>query len=795
MREQSSPSPFAFSDFPEEKPVDLRLYLGLLRRYWYLFLLFPFLTLSAAWLYLRYTPKTYEVKSTVLIKGQESGSSASDLTEEVAFSDLGSGLLTGSINLENEMQILRSRSLMRGVVDSLNLRVQYLVQGRIAGSELYKRSPVHLDSFVLAEGRKSIRLYLEILDDYFYRLRPYDSEGDSISVKARFGQPFRWKGHTFSFSRNTGEGVSAYKEIIVAISDPDKVAQQYAGKLNVRRREYSYVLELSMKDYVPRKTVDVLNMLYKVYDKAAREDKNAVARNTLQFINERLRYLTGELADVEGTLVEFRKRHVIPAEVEGNVQSLMAQLQEYDQRRADLSLQSALLDRLEEELRRNGRNYQILPAAFSFDQSQLNALIQQYNERILQRQRLLQGGTTDNPAVELLSKELVDLHTSLLENLTLAKEQLALQLQQVESKAEELLGQARTMPAVERDLLQIQRQQSIKENLFLYLLQKREETALSLAVTASDFRIVDPPVLFEARVVKPQAKVIWALSWMLGLGLPVLFIVLLNLMNTKIRSEEDVTSVTDVPILGKVAESSKKKFLVVSKGSRSAVAEMFRLLRTNLNFVLPEGNRQVLLITSGTSGDGKTFITANLGMSIALSGKRTLLVGMDLRKPKLCANLLKKSPEKGLTNYLIGQADPGEIIYPVLQQPDKEEEMLFILPSGPLPPNPAELLLQKEKMQNLMDYLRAQFDVIIIDTPPVGMVADALLINEYIDGAIFVLRDHYTPKEVLKTLDDLYRRGKFKNLSAIINAIKIGSGYGYGYGYGYGKGYGYYEES
>jgi len=777
----------------EDKPLDLRRYLGLLLRFWYLFVIIPALAFTIAWLYLRYTPKTYEVHSTVLIKGSEEGS-VSDLTEEVAFSDLGSGLLSSSINLENEMQILKSRSLMKAVVDSLNLNVQYLIEGRIAESELYGNSPVVLDSFHLPEGKKSLKFRLHIWEDDSYSLYPYggDVGPQQEAVKRPFGKWSEFGEGRFLFRRLQGEHISNYKDLVVVIRDPEQVAQQYAGQLGVKRREYSFVLDLSMRDFVPEKAVDILNQLYVAYDIAAREDKNTVARNTLNFVENRLRILARELSAVEGDVVSFKQQHGVTTQVEANVGMMLSQLQEFDQRLSELDLQRELLDRMEGVLREGGQKFEVLPAAFSFDNQDLNALIAQYNQGVLQRDRLLQGSTGSNPAVEALTQELKKLHGSLLENLALVREQLDAHVRQLQRKAADLMAKAHSIPRVERDLLQIERQRSIKENLFLYLLQKREESALSLAVTASDFRIVDPPARFQAKVIKPQKAVVYALSLLLGLGLPVLFIFLTELFNNKIQSEEDVTSRTGVPVLGKLAESKKKKFLVVREKSRSAIAEMFRLLRTNLNFLLPEGKRQVLLVSSGTSGDGKTFVSANLGMSLALSGKRTVLLGMDLRKPKLCANLVGEGscPPKGLTNYLIGEAAVEEIVYPL----SDIHPNLFLIPSGPQPPNPAELLMQKEKMEALFAYLRTTYELVIIDTPPVGMVADPLLLKDYIDGTLLIVRDGYTPKEVLKTIDEIYTNKKLPHPAIIINGIKAQRGYGYGYGYGYGDGYGYYEQ-
>ncbi len=758
----------------KERAFDLKALLyHYVWKFWYLYLILPAMAYFAAWAYLRYAVPEYEVKCSLLIKDEQKGSG---LSETALLQELGA--IQETKNIENEIQILKSQTLMEEVVRKLNLGVKYFAVGRVKNEEMYGNSYIRLDSFKLRKGESAF-LDVQCIDSFNFEL----IEGEKRSTHP-FGQWIETSKGTFWITRNLAAPMLDQGHAIIQIIPIESIARAYIQNLLVKPMSYySSVLEMKLREPIARRAANVLNKLVEVYNHAAAEDKNKVSENTIKFIDQRLIFLTDELSTVEGGVQKYKQRNQIGTSIEAGMDIVLNEMSQFDEEISDLEVQHSILQSMEAYLARmSEERYQLIPANLSTDDVVLSQLLIRFNEKVLSKNRLMQTAKSDNPALLSLNQELQSLHINVLESIKKVSKKTETILGIARAKRSGITGKVREVPRMERELQEIMRQQSIKQNLYLFLLQKREETLLALASTTANSRVVDPARPNNIPV-KPQKQLLYVLSVMFGLALPALYILLKDLLNDTVEGENDLQKATDAPYLGGIAYSQGKKNIVMTGKSRSAVAEMFRLLRTNIQFILPPAidKGQTILITSGASGDGKTFVTANVGVAFALSGKKTVLIELDLRKPKLARYLGAMEHEKGLTNYLLGQANAAEII-----RPSALQENLFYIPCGPLPPNPSELIMY-QALDELIVSLKADFDFIIIDTSPVGLVADALLLDRFSSAAIYVVRQGQTKKGMLKILHNIHQDKKMRNLAVVLNGIKEGKrdGYGYGYGYGY----------
>jgi tyrosine-protein kinase Etk/Wzc len=754
----------------EESDLDIRRLLFDYLRNWYWIVLCVGLGLFGAWVYLRYSTSIYEVAGTVLIDEEQKSS----LSQEAIVAEMG---FTPSSDVADELQILRSRDLMLRVVDSLGLDVSVFREGRIKDSEMYTQSPFRV-TYQKPEGYGTT-LRLRVIDNQDYMLL---SERED-SLLGRFGVPLVWEQDTFVLTAidamNRGD---IYR---VEIAAPEQMAARYAGRLGVSQVEESSVIRLRLEDAVPDKAEDIINTLILRYNERILNEKNEAGRNTLAFIDERLGFITEELYSVEQQVEGFKENNEMAVDLSVRAERYLEQLQELDQQKTELQLKQDMLTRMTAYLDLD--DFRSLPVSEELLGGTLNTLIQNYNQLVFERENFLETATPENPGVSTYNEQLAFMQSNIRLAIETMQENMDNQLVTIRDRIQPLEERIDRVPSNERQLLQIMRQQQIKEQLFLFLLQKREETALSVAAQTADARVLDRPTR-KGRV-SPVPMRIYAIACVLGMGLPIGVLSLRVLLDNKIRNRDDLESLTQIPFLGSIAQSKKKETIVVKKGSRSAIAEMFRLLRTNLLFNAAGTSSKVMLVTSSVSGEGKTFISINLGSSLALSGKKVVLVGLDLRKPKLAKYLTGSKDHRGITNYLVG----NDLGLDELIQPVPEYDNLFFLPCGPLPPNPAELLMT-EKLQQALRDLQKEFDYVLLDTSPVGLVTDALLLEDQVDQSIIVSRTDYTTHNLIRMLNEVYQDQKLPRMGIVLNGVTAKQGYGYGKSYGYGYGYGYYSD-
>ncbi|WP_439881737.1 GumC family protein [Pontibacter sp. MBLB2868] len=751
----------------ESESIDIKGVLAKYLRYWYLFVLGVVLSLAIAYLYLRYATPLYSVSSTLLVKDDQQGAN-------VLFSDL--ALLQNSKSMENEIIVLKSSTLMQRVLTELSLNTRYFVDGRVKSIELYgENRPIkviasNLDSAAL---RKTFTIHVK--DKNIFEL-----EDEAGSATYQFGKQINKPYGSFTVLTVPGK-VVAGKTITVLFQDIRKRAEYYNQALAIAPYNKSAsVLVLSLVDAVPEKAEDIINKLTEVYIAGGVEDKKRLATSTIQFIDERLKYLTEELTAVEKDVEQYKKENEL-VDVSTAANLALSNTEAYRKQLADLAIQIDILESIESYITKEEKPVDLIPTSLSISDPTLGGLIANFNQLQLERQRLLQTAKPESPLVKNINVQLANLQENILENLRNVRRGLTISRNNLQASASQFRSKVQQAPTLEREMQVIGRQQGIKSELYLYLLQKREEAAISLAATVSNSRVIDPATKGDMPV-DPKPQMVYLIALLVGLAVPFAGITVADLLNDKVQLVKDVEKKTATPILGELNHSDTFETVIVKKDSRTPVAEQFRLIRSNLQFATIGKENKVILITSSMTGEGKTFFSINLAASLMLTGKKVVIIGFDLRKPKLTQGLNLPN-DMGITNYLISdQVGIEDIVQKVPEHPN-----LYVIGVGPIPPNPGELMMLP-KIGVLIEQLKEVFDHVVIDTAPVGQVADAFALAPYIDSSIYLVRYNYTSKSQLAIIDDIYRSKKLKHPMIVLNDAKKGNSHGYGYGYGYGYG-------
>jgi tyrosine-protein kinase Etk/Wzc len=773
-----------------EKPVDIQRILGFARRYWYLLVLFPFLCVSIAYFYTKYAAKQYKITSIILIKQDESKKGS----KQGATFDASSLFLGNASNVADEIEILKSRTLMANVLSELNINPSIHAIGRMKNTPYYHNYPIVVDSFSFSEkvleSITNFILEVHIVDNLHFNVKRND-----IKVSGQFGIPFKIDSCFFILRKVKDE---QQKSFLITFKSIESVSKEYLEKLTVSPIKgaggtgNSNAVSISLIDELPKRGVDIVTKLIEVYNRFGIEDKNSGDKNALKFIDNRVSLLTGEVNSGEKDIENYKKSQGILADATSGINFTLEKLGVSDNKITELEIKKTVFNSLLESLTKQSNNseFSLMPANLVENNSSTALQIVEYNKLILERLRLLKFAKKENASVMILETQINNTKAIIQENIdaTISNLQKEIDFSLEKFKSENFIADQELLkvPSKERGLLEITRIKNLKESIYLYLLQKREETALSLATTVVNARVLDSAIS-SSLPIKPNKQQIILSAFLIGLIIPIVIIYVKVLLNNTIEKEDDIRVQTSTPYLGYITMGEDSKtHIVVEKDNRTASAETFRLLRSNLQFMLATSVNKTVMITSSMTGEGKSFVTLNLGVSLALTSKKTIILGFDLRKPKLISYLQNKpslnKSEKGLTHFLAGDIPIEMIVHQSSVNP-----FLYYIPSGPIPPNPAELILQ-EKTDKLFDYLKTEFDFIIIDTPPVGMVVDAILLAKYASTTLYVTRFGVTKKAQLRIVDGLYRDKKLPKPSIVLNAVKSGIGYGYGYGYEYGYG-------
>jgi capsular exopolysaccharide synthesis family protein len=732
------------------------------------------LSLIGAYIYLRYATEIYRSTGQIVIRDESSSGKAGDDKLDALMQP------DSRKNVQTEIEILQSRPLMSRVVEALNLNFNYISKGRFKELNVYKIAAFRIEALKVSDSSQSFTLNL-----FFPTQQTFKVNGSQQTYS--FGQTFSNKYGEFRMVRVSNGSIN--QECKVVWNPTVQQASMLLGGLVVTPKQNTGILALTMEATSPDLAADVINRLVEEYKVATIEDKNEVTKKSLNFIDANLRDRERELDSIKRIFVAYQKaNNVIEPQLQtanyfSRVEDAIRQEQ---QQRIQLNNALQLLDYLSNPS--TAKNP--VPSSLGISDPTLNDLVSSYNKAQLERKALLENAPPGNVVVQQKTEETEALRNKILENVKNIRQAYGTAIGTLQSSSGQAVSQIRTLPNKKQELLNIQQQLESKAQIYNTLLSKREESAIALASTISNTKVLQEalPVFTP---IKPNNQSTKILAILIGVVVPTVLIVILELINDKVTSRNDVERITDATILGEIGHSSVDKALIVTPGNRKFISEQFRILRSNLQYVLPNIERPVIMVTSSFSGEGKSFISTNVGAVMALANKKTIILEFDIRKPKIVSGLgMQKS--KGLTNYILGQATLEELPVKV-----SGNENLYVLPCGPIPPNPSELLLD-EKLATLFEYLRRNFDVVIMDTAPVGMVSDAMTLSKFADCTLYIVRQGHTYKKQISLIEEYYNEHKLPKISIVLNDVKAKAGYGNygygGYGYGYGYGAGYFEE-
>lgn len=788
------------NNVPEEGGFDIKVVLSYLYDYWKWFALSMVVALSLAFVYLRYTAPTYQVTSKILLQDKEKGtfSSQADMLSDFGFQ-------AQNTNVENEIEVINSMSVVRGAVLSSGLYVSYVVPG-FGDREIYKENSPVLVSFP-TDSLQNLQAPLNLHFEFSGTTTKvsYEYINEPLGIK-EIKKPVTINGFPFVLSTSVGEVVidssevidNASGELLVAIKTIDGAAASYMGALSVAPvSKTSSVAVLAVKTKVPQNGIDFLNAVMESYNHVTNEDKRQVARKTERFIIDRIDSLSVELQVMETRLAAYKKQNQL-IDPKLDAPSVSQNKAEYTRQLEEIDLMIEASRFLNSYVNNPENDMKVIPTTFGVTVDQaLVTLIANYNREVVERNQLLLTVTEDNPSLRHLTEKVSSMQSDLRLALEAFDKSLSIQRQAVAALVDSYTDRFQMSPDIERELLTITRECDVKSGLYVMLLQKYEENALSLAVTADNLRCVDAPAY--AGMVAPNSKMVYLMAFFLGLLIPAGIIYLIVLLRTHITSVEEVQKALPIPHVGTIPfkknRTEKSRIIVVEKNTNDFMAEAFRVLRTNLQFVMKKTSGKVIMFTSTTSGEGKTFVAGNLAVSTALLGKKVVLLGLDVRKPRLAELFNLDVNAEGITSYLAADEKNVAMLDKFIV-PSGVVPGLDILPAGIVPPNPAELL-SRSNLDKAIEYLSAKYDYVILDTAPVGLVSDSMIVSRVADALLYVVRIGYTNRDAFTFLKSLISDGRLENVSVVVNADgvtkrKYGYGnYGYGgYGYGYG-GYGY----
>ena len=760
--------------------------------------------LIAAWVYLYVSTPVYNISATVLIKDDKKGGSAGMLS---GLESLGlDGMISSSQNIDNEIEVLRSKTIAKEVVEDLGLYISYTDEDEFPSKNMYKTSPVQVNLTpqeadlleepmiveVMLQPQGSMDVNVKIGDDEYQK---HFEKLPAVFPTDKGTLAFFLTPDSVLSSKRTSEETTdsekTIRNITATINKPLAVAKVYCKNMTIEpTSKTTSVAVISLKNSNVERGKDFINKLLEMYNINTNNDKNEVAQKTAEFINERISIISKELGSTEKDLESFKRGAGI-TDLTSDAQIALTGSAEYEKKRVENQTQINLLQDLQRYMQNEG--YEVLPSNIGLQDLNLAAAINRYNDVLVERKRLLRTSTENNPTIINLDTSISAMKENVQVSLDRVLRGLYITKADLDREANRYSRRISEAPGQEREFVSIARQQEIKAGLYLMLLQKREENAITLAATANNAKIIDDAIADDAPV-SPRSKITYLIALILGVGIPVGVIYLLELTKFKIEGRADVEKLTSAPIVGDIPLTDEKQgAIAVFENQNNLMSETFRNVRTNLQFML--GNdKKVILVTSTVSGEGKSFISGNLAISLSLLGKKVVIVGLDIRKPGLNKVFNISKREQGITQYL---ANPEKNLMDLVQPSDVSKN-LYILPGGTVPPNPTELLA-RDGLDKAIETLKKNFDYVILDTAPVGMVTDTLLIGRVADLSVYVCRADYTRKNEYTLINELIDGNKLPNLCTVINGLDLKKrkyGYYYGYGkygkyYGYGKRYGY----
>ena len=759
---------------------------------WFVFLLL--LSVGAACVYLRYAIPQYESTARLLIKDEKKGVEDSKGLESL-------NLISTKKILENEMEVLQSRTLVKQVVDNLNLYAPIYEERKIdswvsskqwlsslkgvspAGIPAYATSPVMIQAKDPDHVKEAKKVYFTYNTSTKHVYMGVDSFPLNQWVETEYG--------TLQFVPNShlaDSGYAANGKFYFALTEPKKVISDIQNRLVIASAsKLSSILNLTIRDEVPQRGEDILNELLATYNIAMLKDKNTLAANTLKFVEDRLNHVQRDLSGIEQKIEKYKaSESAVDVSEQGKL--FLENVSQNDQKLSEIDMKLAVLDQVENYVKQKNNSSGIAPSTLGITDPVLSNLLDKLSGLELEYEKKKATTAENNPLLSSIGDQIAQIKPGILENIQNQRKGLVASKSNLASTNSSYNNVLQTIPKKERDLIEISREQSTMQSIYSFLLQKKEETALSYAANVSDSRIVDK-ASSTVTPVSPKAPIVFAIAVLGALAIGVVWVTLKELLSNKVMYRQDIERLTNHPVIAEICHDKSKSPIVIGVNNRTFVAEQFRKLRVALNYLGIDAKHKKIMVTSGISNEGKSFIATNLALSIALTGKKVVLLEMDLHSPTI-SDRLKITSDYGISNYLLGTRDPEEII----KRTDINDN-LFLMPAGPLSANPTELLMSN-KVPELLNYLDGIFDYIIIDTAPVGPVTDGYIISPYCDATLYIVRHRRTPKVLVEQIDKDSKVNQLKNMGIVFNGIRA-RGFGkqhYGYGYGYGYGYAYEEK-
>lgn len=762
---------------PEGFTIDFKRVLARAIRFWYVVILSLGIALVTAVYQTRYSEKVFPVSASIMIREtQETGGA------ELLYKN---ALIDPYRNYLNEPYIIRSYPLIEEVVEKLNFNISLYREGYFMTTEAYNYIPVKvtLDS----AGEVETGQFVFVLkDEFHFSLSRFSDDPATETFSFQLNDSIQFGELDLFVKRIEGRNLKPYIGIpfILSIQNPRTVAGGYVNRLKVDWAEIgSGVINLSLIGTIPQKDIDFLNGLISVYQERDLSKKNEAAERTIEFIQKQLVGIKDSLRYVEFQLERFGNSGRVK-DMSISAQRLLEKAEVFEIQKSELLIRQNYFQYLDEYLKRGNDNLDlvILPSSIGISDPVISSLLTKMVDLQLEIKLYLNTERGKNPLVAEKLNRINEIKQNVLESIKTLRTTDKIKLDFLNKQINEIEKQSALLPASERQLISIQRNYSLLENLYVFLMQKLSEAGISKAANTSDIIRINPPMKGGQLSPKPMRN--YSIAALLGLVIPFALFIFFEIINNKVQSKEDIDKMSTIPFIGGVGHKTSGNNLTVSERPKSGVAESFRALRSNLNYFTGNKIKQVFMVSSSISGEGKTFTTINLATVFALSGKRTLIVGADMRRPRIFEDF-NRSNKVGLSTFLSDLSQFENVIQ------NTDIENLFLVSGGPVPPNPSELLLT-DRFELFVKKALEQFDFVIIDTPPLALVTDAFVISKFVDHTVFVLRQNYSPKEFVRSIDEYYRSGKLKNMSILLNDIyKSGLGYGYGQGYAYHYGYSY----
>ena len=761
-----------FTQNKEDYVNEVKSLIATLLNYWYLFLIGIVLCMGITFFIIRLHPPQFKIYSKIIVE-DDKNSAAKTLTNGMN-SDL-SSLFDIKSNAYNEVKVLESKSLLKRVISKLKLNVHVFEKNRLGTTELFNNLPFHFVTIINPDSSRSATFNILVKDADKFEITNVKTLADTTAV---FDKPLMWNGLNFVLKKvNTSPG-KGYKVVLSSVKQSEnELSSKFSAALDDKQ---STVIDLQLSYGDPARGERILETFMQLYLQNNLADKIRIADSTMKFIDNRLTVVGLELNRVEKSLQEFKINNKI-SDISAQSKVLVESAEDYQKKLNDNEVQLAIANDLKKYVI-DGNNTKVVPSSLITKDMSFGTAINAYNEMLLRREALQLNLVDESAPVKNLDQQISMARQALLASLENYRNSLQVSESALKKQNSTLNNTIANTPVKQRVYLDYTRQQTLKQDLYLFLLQKREETAISQTATLSNCHILDNAEGDESPFA-PNKSLLYSIGLFAGIVLPAAGLGIKGVLSNRINTKSDINSHTDIPLLGEISKNRKGNKLLKEIDPRSLIAEEIRAIRTNLKYVTDNGKSNVILFTSSMSGEGKSFLSLNLGHTIALSGKKVVLLELDLRKPKLLS-YIDASSNYGFTDYMIAddKTNLKELIKPL-----EFNKNLFLISSGHMPPNPAELLMS-EKLKFLIADLRKTFDYVLIDSPPVGQVSDALIIEEYADITCYVIRQNYTYKSQLGIANDLKKSGKVKQLYLIVNDIEVKknsiTGYGYSRGYG-----------